>query len=97
MFNLLYLLPDIILTIGVPLLVVGGSAALVSRTEIGRALIDRLRSGRADSAQMERLAAELEAVREELVEVQERLDTTELLLQSRRTESRQIDNGVQDR
>ncbi len=97
MFNFLYLLPDIILTVGVPLVIVGGSAALVSRTEIGRALIERLRHGRADSARLERLAAELEAVREELVEVQERLDTTELLLQSKRSEPRRIDDGALDR
>ena len=92
---LFVLLPDLALTIGVPLVIVGGSAALVSRTKIGRALIDRVRSGRVDSARIERLAAELERVSEELVDVQERLDTTELLLQSKRREPGQIDGGAQ--
>jgi hypothetical protein len=93
---LFVVLPDLILTIGVPLVIVGGSAALVSRTKIGRALIDRVRSERIDSARIEQLAAELERVREELVDVQERLDTTELLLQSNRKQPRQIDGGSQD-
>ncbi len=96
METLIYVLPDLILTIGVPLVIVGGSAVLVSRTKIGRALIDRIRSGRVDSVRMEQLAAELERVRDDLVEVQERLDTTELLLQSKRREPGQIDGGVGD-
>ena len=93
---LFVVLPDLIVTIGVPLVVVGGSAALVSRTEIGRALIDRIRSGRVDSLRMEQLAADLERVHEDLLEVQERLDTTELLLQSKRRELGQIDGGAPD-
>jgi hypothetical protein len=95
--NFLYLFSDLILTIGVPLAIVGGSAALVSRTELGRALIERIRSGRVDNPRTEQLAAELEAVREELVEVREQLDTTELLLQSMRTDPGRIDDGVQGR
>ncbi|KPJ95860.1 MAG: hypothetical protein AMS18_02130 [Gemmatimonas sp. SG8_17] len=95
--NFLYIFSDLIFTIGVPLAIVGGSAALVSRTELGRALIGRIRSGRVDDVRTEQLAAELEAVRQELVDVQERLDTTELLLRSKRMEPGRIDDGVQDR
>lgn len=96
MIDFLIPLVNIGLTIAVPLVIVGGSTALVSRTEIGRALVDRLRSGRVDSARMEQLAAEIDDLREEMVELQERLDTTELLLQSQRKPPGRIDGVVRD-
>jgi hypothetical protein len=73
---LLLPLAHLAVTVAVPLAVVGGSAVLISKTEIGRALIARVRSSEAESARMEQLAADLEAVRDELIEVQERLDAT---------------------
>lgn len=55
----------------------------VSRSQIGRAIADRIRGGGADPellAEVESLRADLETVRGDFAEVQERLDFAERLL-----------------
>ena len=57
---------------------------VIARSQIGRALADRIRGGGAHdpeiAAEVEGLRAELDAVRQDVVEVQERLDFAERLL-----------------
>ncbi len=71
----------------------GGSAFLLAISPIGRAIADRIRSGipAAGEESVQRLQEtqqamldDLEAVRQELSEVQERLDFTERLLAQQR-------------
>ncbi|OGU22553.1 MAG: hypothetical protein A3K13_09880 [Gemmatimonadetes bacterium RIFCSPLOWO2_12_FULL_68_9] len=75
----------------------GGSAFLLAISPVGRAIADRIRSGGQVSGQesVERLhetqqamLEDLEAVRQELGEVQERLDFTERLLAQHREAGR---------
>jgi len=63
----------------------GGMLWMLSKTEIGRAIADRIRSepGRSDPALME----EVDRLRHDMVELQERMDFAErLLAKSRETE-----------
>lgn len=57
---------------------------VVARSQIGRALADRIRGGVAHDpgllAEVEGLRAEIDAVRQDFAEVQERLDFAERLL-----------------
>ena len=57
---------------------------VIARSQIGRALADRIRGGGAHDrellAEVDGLRAELDAVRQDFVEVQERLDFAERLL-----------------
>ncbi|MBI2074121.1 MAG: hypothetical protein HYW52_11280 [Gemmatimonadetes bacterium] len=75
----------------------GGSAFLLAISPVGRAIADRIRSGGrvANQESVERLhqtqqamLEDLEAVRQELGEVQERLDFTERLLAQHREAGR---------
>lgn len=68
----------------VPWLVIGGGLYGLSRTEPGRGLIRRLREGGATEADIAALADELQQLRAELAEVQERLDFTERALVQQR-------------
>lgn len=57
---------------------------VIARSQIGRALADRIRGGGAHErellAEVDALRAELDAVRQEVTEAQERLDFAERLL-----------------
>ena len=65
----------------------GGTLFLLSVSPIGRALADRLR-GPAGPARDPELRAEVEALRQELAELQERVDFAERLLAQRRDAGR---------
>jgi len=75
----------------------GGSAFLLAISPVGRAIADRIRTGGqvANQGSLERLhetqqaiLEEMDAVRQELGEVQERLDFTERLLAQHREAGR---------
>ena len=57
----------------------GGTLFLLSISPVGKALADRLR-GRAESAQDPELLAEVDALRQEVAELHERVDFTERIL-----------------
>jgi hypothetical protein len=59
----------------------GGTLFLLSISPVGKALADRLR-GHAPPAQDPELLAEVEALRQEVAELQERVDFTERMLSS---------------
>ena len=68
-----------------PLLVLGaGGAMFLSRSTLGKALVQRIRQGSLQGEGVAALAAQLEEVRHDLGEVQERLDFTERLLAQQR-------------
>ncbi len=68
-----------------------GGFAVFAKSEIGRALAQRLRGGAGGSRELEdevhALRSELEALRGEVLEAQERLDFAERLLAGGRKES----------
>ena len=79
--------------IAVTLIFGGGTLFLLSVSPIGRAIADRIKGGSqgADHEKLERMedaqtaiVEELESVRQEMTEVQERLDFTERLLARQR-------------
>ena len=57
----------------------GGTLFLLSISPVGKALADRLR-GRAEPAQDPELLAEVDALRQEVAELHERVDFTERML-----------------
>jgi hypothetical protein len=57
----------------------GGTLFLLSISPVGKALADRLR-GRAEPAQDPELLAEVDALRQEVAELHERVDFTERIL-----------------
>lgn len=63
-----------------PWLLAGAGAVALARSSLGKALVARLREGSVPSAEVAALSAELQEVRHELGEVQERLDFAERLL-----------------
>ena len=68
-----------------PLLILGsGGAIFLSRSAFGKALVQRIREGSLRGEEVAALAAQLEDVRHELGEIQERLDFTERLLAQQR-------------
>src|SRR5438477_5215877 len=68
-----------------PLLLLGaGGAMFLSRSTLGKALVQRIRQGSLQGEEVAALAAQLEEVRHELGEIQERLDFTERLLAQQR-------------
>lgn len=69
-----------------PWLLLGVAAFVFSRSAIGRALAERLRTGAVANADFAALAAEVDELRRELGEVHERLDFTERLLAHQRDE-----------
>jgi hypothetical protein len=77
--DVLFVLTGYFIQAAIPTAVVVGGVVIVSKTEIGRALVQRLRGGRGD-AQVQQLAADVDALRDELVDMHERLDVTERLL-----------------
>jgi hypothetical protein len=68
----------------------GGTLFLLSISPVGKALADRLR-GHAPPAQDPELLAEVEALRQEVAELQERVDFTERMLSSH--ERRELGKG----
>jgi hypothetical protein len=67
-----------------PWLIVGAGAIVLARSPFGKALVQRIREGLVRGEDVAALAAELDEVRRELGEVQERLDFTERLLAQQR-------------
>jgi hypothetical protein len=74
----------------------GGTIAALSFSPVGRAVADRLRHGAGDPAAGTDPAVyeELDRLRQELAELQERVDFTERLL-AKKTEAGQIEGGPQ--
>jgi len=68
----------------------GGTLFLLSISPVGKALADRLR-GNVPPAQDPELLAEVEALRHEVAELQERVDFTERMLSSH--ERRELGKG----
>jgi hypothetical protein len=68
----------------------GGTLFLLSISPVGKALADRLR-GNAPPAHDPELLAEVDALRQELTELQERVDFTERMLSSQ--ERRELGKG----
>ena len=62
----------------------GGTFAAVSFSPVGRALADRIRGHRAPTGPDPEVLAEIDQVRQELADVQERLDFAERLLTQHR-------------
>jgi len=73
----------------------GGTIAALSFSPVGRALADRIRHGGADPAAATDPAVyeELDRLRQELGELQERVDFTERLL-AQKKEAGQIEGGA---
>lgn len=67
----------------------GGMLMAISKTEIGKAITDRIRGGPLGGSADPELAAEVELLRHEVAELHERVDFTERLLASQR-DARQI-------
>jgi hypothetical protein len=64
----------------------GGAAAILAYSPVGKALSDRIRGGAPHAGPDPEVLNELEALRQDVTELQERLDFTErLLAQSRET------------
>ncbi len=70
----------------------GGMLFALSKTEIGRALADRIRHGSQGAAPDQMLLEEMDRLRHDVVELQERVEFTERLLASSR-EAGQLDRG----
>lgn len=70
----------------------GGMAVILSKTEIGRAISDRIRGVRPDSAGDPALLEEIDRLRHDVIELQERMDFAERMLASKR-EAGQLGNG----
>ncbi len=68
----------------------GGTLFLLSISPVGKALADRLR-GNVPPAQDPELLAEVDALRQEVAELQERMDFTERMLSA--TERRELGKG----
>jgi hypothetical protein len=69
----------------------GGTLFLLSISPVGRALADRLR-GRVEPAQDPELLAEVDALRQEVAELHERVDFTERVLLNNR-ERKELGKG----
>ncbi len=71
----------------------GGMLFALSKTEIGRALADRIRGQSALPAADPAVLEELDRLRQDVVELQERVDFTERLL-ARQREAPEIGGGA---
>lgn len=58
----------------------GGTAIAISFSPVGRAIADRIRGGRGEALPDPQVYEELDRMRHELTELQERVDFTERLL-----------------
>jgi hypothetical protein len=70
---------DIEGVLAITLIFGGGTLFLLSISPVGKALADRIR-GRAEPAQDPELLAEVDALRQEVAELHERVDFTERIL-----------------
>jgi hypothetical protein len=70
----------------------GGTCFLLSISPVGKAIADRIRSRGAPPAVDPELLAEVDALRQEVSELQERVDFTERLL-ARQQERAQVTKG----
>ncbi|HSR16254.1 MAG TPA: hypothetical protein VLL51_10900 [Gemmatimonadales bacterium] len=70
----------------------GGTAVLLSFSPLGRAMAERIRGRHALAEPHPEVLAEIDQLRQELTEVQERLDFTERLL-TRNREADQLASG----
>lgn len=70
----------------------GGTAIAISFSPVGKAIADRIRGHRAGSEPDPQVYEELDRVRQELTELQERVDFTERLL-ARGREAEQLPEG----
>jgi hypothetical protein len=66
----------------------GGSLILLSRTPIGQAIADRIRGVRHDASPDPALLEEVDRLRHEVAELQERMDFAERLLAKQREPDR---------
>ena len=71
----------------------GGMLFALSKTEIGHAIADRLRGGAVSGATDPALVEEIDRLRQDVAELQERADFTERLLAKQR-EAREISDGA---
>ncbi len=79
---LLGILSIIAFRFGLPVLAVFGSFWLASRTEMGRAILERLRSSGVDQAAWRDLVDEVQHLRGDVIELQERVDSIDRQLKS---------------
>jgi hypothetical protein len=70
----------------------GGMAVILSKTEIGRAISDRIRGIKPDLSQDPALLEEIDRLKADVSELQERMDFAERLLASKR-EAGQLGDG----
>jgi ubiquinone biosynthesis protein UbiJ len=70
----------------------GGMLVVLSKTEIGRAISDRIRGATPGSAADPALLEEVDRLRNDVAELQERMEFAERLLASKR-EAGQLGNG----
>jgi hypothetical protein len=70
----------------------GGMLFALSKTEIGRALADRIRGGSEGGATDPALLEEIDRLRHDVVELQERVEFTERMLAAKR-DAGQLDRG----
>lgn len=70
----------------------GGMAVILSKTEIGRAISDRIRGVKPDLSQDPALLEEIDRLKADVSELQERMDFAERLLASKR-EAGQLGDG----
>jgi hypothetical protein len=71
----------------------GGSLILLSRTPIGQAIADRIRGLRPDATRDPAVLEELDRLRQEVTELQERMDFAERLLARQREPARVARGG----
>lgn len=70
----------------------GGMAVILSKTEIGRAISDRIRGVKPDASHDPALLEEIDRLRTDVLELQERMEFAERLLASKR-EAGQLRDG----
>ncbi len=70
----------LLVQVGVPLGTLGLGLAIISRSQLGRALIDRLRSHSKVPDARGELSEEINGLQAQLVDMEERLDFTERIL-----------------
>jgi hypothetical protein len=77
MLSILFVL---LMQIGLPLAVIAGGIWLFARTESGRSVLDRLRGSSHSELALRDLADEVANLREDVMDIQERLDFTDRVL-----------------
>ncbi len=79
---------DIEGVLAITLIFGGGTLFLLSLSPVGRAIAERIRSRGAVPARDHELLAEVDALRQEVSELHERVDFTERLLANQRTDAK---------